>query len=515
MIVNQWIEPYTLMMGIHTMDVLIEALCVSGLVYAPFAVAIIVSIVEALSQGEDEGNAGELAVKFLRKKMLMIMPVFILAFVPMSSSDITFDMAIAGYGCDADQHASPATNASQQQLLGNFTNVQKKVPVWWLMVHDMASTISNTTIASTPCAADLTMAETNISGTALANTYDQQLAKTWQSSCLNPAVSQISKTGAVDNELWVGSGSLRSVYSKSESVMDVPIETAQLAGFTSATGASSAGATMKVNCDTVYQHIETAAVAAANNADSSSLSLLEQAESAVSADAGKKIAMKLVAKVSVNPYQNPDMSDDDLPMVQQADQARNDSNFLSYYAALIGTAVGNIMKAPSAVIQKMTAPILICIFQMLLLAVSPILLVFSGFNIKTTLGLSGLYFGLEFTLVIINMATWVDNTLTIFFKSGSLPDLGMQSSILNAVAYSGYDLLPKVWMAMLSYLSIKGGSQMMGSALSEISKAAGDGSKQFLQAVNILNKTVRSAGKKAGTKDAENTTSKNKAGGSL
>jgi hypothetical protein len=247
MIVNEWIEPYTLMMGIHTMDVLIEALCVSGLVYAPFAVAITVSIVEAMTQGEDEGNAGELAVKFLRKRMLMIMPVFILAFVPMSNSDVSFTMDIQNYSCDGAQKAEIASSSPPTQLLGNFSNAQKSVPLWWLLVHDMASTITNTTIASTPCAEDLTMAQTNISSTALENAYDQQMAKDWQKSCLNSAVSQLSKAGTVEDDLWVGSDSLRNLYRNQESVVDIPIETAQKAGFTSATGATSSGATVKVN----------------------------------------------------------------------------------------------------------------------------------------------------------------------------------------------------------------------------------------------------------------------------
>ncbi len=82
MIANHWVDPYTLLMGVHMMDVVVEALCISGLVYAPFFVAIVQSIVEAMTQGDDEGNAGELAVKFLRKRLLGIFTVFILAFIP-------------------------------------------------------------------------------------------------------------------------------------------------------------------------------------------------------------------------------------------------------------------------------------------------------------------------------------------------------------------------------------------------------------------------------------------------
>lgn len=55
MIANHWIDPYTLLMGVHMMDVVVEALCVSGLVYAPFFVAIVQSIVEAMTQGMMKG----------------------------------------------------------------------------------------------------------------------------------------------------------------------------------------------------------------------------------------------------------------------------------------------------------------------------------------------------------------------------------------------------------------------------------------------------------------------------
>lgn len=526
MIVNEWIEPYTLMMGIHTMDVLIEALCVSGLVYAPFAVAITVSIVEALTQGEDEGNAGELAVKFLRKRMLMIMPVFILAFVPMTNSDVSFTMDIQNYSCDGAQKADAAPSSPPTQLLGNFSNAQKAVPIWWLLVHDMASTITNTTIASTPCADDLTMAQTNISSTALENVYDQQMAKDWQNSCLNSAVSQLSKAGTVEDDLWVGSDSLRNLYRNQESVVDIPIETAQKAGLTSATGATSNGATVKVNCDAVYQHIEDAAVQSARNSDSDSLSMMEQVMSALSDDAEKKIAMTLVAKVSMN---SGAMMDATKGQMMSNEASANNAGLLSYTVATIGTILGNIFQAPTAVAQKMTAPILVCIFQMVLMAVAPILLVFSGFNIKTALSISGLYFGLEFTLVIINMATWVDNTLNIFFSS-SISEMAaagfsgafaaintggplstsasseyrpqLAQAVLTAVGYTGYDLLPKVWMGLLGYLGIKSGTQMLGKGMSAVEQATQQGAAAFMNMASNAKGQAKKAAKAKAVLDA-------------
>ena len=244
--------------------------------------------------------------------------------------------------------------------------------------------------------------------------------------------------------------------------------------------------------------------------------------SAVSDDAEKKIAMTLVAKVSMN---SGAMMDATKGQMMSNEASANDAGLISYTMATIGTVLGNIFQAPTAVAQKMTAPILVCIFQMVLLAVAPILLVFSGFNIKTALSISGLYFGLEFTLVIINMATWVDNTLNIFFSSSisdiaaagfsgtfaAIPTGGLLSTsassgyrpqlaqaVLTAVGYTGYDLLPKIWMTLLGYLGIKSGTQMLGSGMSAVEQATRQGAVAFMKMASIAQgKTEKTAKAKA------------------
>ena len=305
-------------------------------------------------------------------------------------------------------------------------------------------------------------------------------------------------------------------------MVDIPIETAQKAGLTSATGATSNGATVKVNCDAVYQHIEDAAVQSARNSDSDSLSMMEQIMSAVSDDAEKKIAMTLVAKVSMN---SGAMMDATKGQMMGNEASANNAGLLSYTVATIGTILGNIFQAPTAVAQKMTAPILVCIFQMVLMAVAPILLVFSGFNIKTALSISGLYFGLEFTLVIINMATWVDNTLNIFFSS-SISDMAtaaisgvtsgplssvdamskyrpqLAQAVLTAVGYTGYDLLPKVWMTLLGYLGIKSGTQMLGNGMSAVEQATQQGAAAFMTMASNAKGQAKKAAKAKAVLDA-------------
>ncbi len=508
MIVNTWVEPYTLTMGIHMMDVLIETICVSGLVYAPFIVAIGRAIVKSMTEGDDEGNAGELAFKFLRKDLLVMGPVFIFAFIPFGGSDVTFDMKIANYSCDGAQSVQSTPTEQQSQMLGNFTNTQNKIPMWWMVTHDYSSALVNTVIASMPCAADLAMAKTNLTTTNLQNAYDQNIAKVWQAQCLSPAMSTLSQSGAYNQKLWAGHDDLRKLYRKESSVVEVPIETANQAGLTIPQG--NTGSTVKVNCEEAYQHIENAAVASARTLSPESLELMKQAAGGDGEISEQQLAMSMVAKITPT---NAVMDANGLNNLQEVAAANVDpdisiSDLIPTLAAWVGTAIGNVFKAPSAVVQKQTMPIIISVLEMLLLSTIPLLLVFSGFDWKTMFAISGLYLGLEYTLAIISMGAWVDNTLTLFFYStgstgllasvsgtGSATTVSMlQSSILNSVGYTCYDLLPKVWMSLMSYLGVKGGSSIIaGATTSDIDR----GVQSFTQLNQQIQKISSELGKKS------------------
>jgi TraG-like protein, N-terminal region. len=514
MIINEWIEPYTLMMGIHTMDVCIEAICVSGLVYAPFALAIVRSIVKAMTEGEDEGNAGVLAVKFLRKDLLSMIPVMVICFIPASGSGVTFSSAVTNYACDAAQRKQDPPTTTQQSMIGNFGNAESRVPIWWSLVHDYSSTFTNIVINSTPCAADISMATTNLQSSALNNGYDQQLSKQWQQACLNNAMSELTKTSSYNKDWWPGHADLRDVYKKQTSVVDVPIDVAQSAGLP--IPANESGSSVQVNCDVVYQHIETEALNSAKKNNPDSFGLMTTIGNMYDSDYEKKIALDYVAKISTGA---PDASkfNSSLADVNAANtQSDNDSGLTARVAAWIGTAVGNILKAPGAVIQKNTLPIVVCVLQMMLIAVVPILLTFSGFSIKTAFALSVLYFGLEFTLEIVNLATWVDNTLTlIFYSSGANGVMalssgtgaaetisGMNKSVLTSVGYMSYDLLPKAWMALMAYLGVKGGSSMLaGGTAAE--QAASSGMQTLIRLTSSVNKSLKSLAKDRAKSDYE------------
>lgn len=503
MIINEWIEPYTLLMGIHSMGVITEVLCESGLVYAPFLVVIFKSIVEAATQGEDEGNAGELAVKFLRKELLIMFPVFMLAFVPMTSSGVKFDSRYVGYMCDDNTRKVDSPNSSQQSMLGNFGGGYNRMPAWWMIVHDYSSTFTNSVIAMTPCAADLRMAIVNVQANNLDNSYDQGIAGEWERTCLNPAIGKATEQGALPKDAWAGSPELRQFYRQEQNTVVISRETATSAGLPIS---DLDGAEVRVNCDTAYQHLENAALTSARNNTGDSLQLLANVKPG--SDAEKRIAMNQVAKLSNSPWKMGDTNN----LSGQIDREKEGTSIFARMAAMTGMAIGNIMKAPDAIVLKNTTPVLVCVIQMMLIMVIPILLVFSGFSIKTALTLSAVYFGLEFTLSFVNLATWMDNTLNLFFLGsddyvgGGIMDgastVGktavspLQESILLRVGYTSYDLLPKLWMGMLAYVGIKAGTTLMAGGSSVVQQNTGSFST-ITRLTSIGGKATKAFGEKA------------------
>lgn len=72
---------------------------------------------------------------------------------------------------------------------------------------------------------------------------------------------------------------------------------------------------------------------------------------------------------------------------------------------------------------------------------------------------------------------------------------GLQESILTRVGYTSYDLLPKLWMALMAYVGIKGGSQMIGSASQGVEQSVSNGLNTSVRIQQQAGSMANSAGK--------------------
>ena len=78
----------------------------------------------------------------------------------------------------------------------------------------------------------------------------------------------------------------------------------------------------------------------------------------------------------------------------------------------------------------------------------------------------------------------------------------LAQAILTAVGYTGYDLLPKIWMTLLGYLGIKSGTQMLGSGMSAVEQATQQGAAAFMKMASIAQGKTEKAAKEKAKQDA-------------
>lgn len=449
MIASNTLDQYTLTMGMHMMDTIVTVLCTSGLVYMPFFAAIVQSIVESMSQGEDEGPAGELAVKFLRKRMLSMVPVFMLAFIPFSSS-VSINMASPSIPVSAcEENIVDSSPGITSTTYGNFTG-GNYVPLWWHWVNDMSTTVSNVALANMPCATDMAAIKVNFSEKNLPNVTDQQVGNAWNQQCLQPAASAVSSTSKQYNDSWwVGHDDFVAEYAKSN--MSVAVDVATSMGIPSATGQTTGtSSTTTINCLTAYRYLLSkgrAAMSSMNGVDDLN-KVIEQTQQSTSVDVEDYVASMLFASVS-NPIKKVVMINGRAVTIDGiSGNSIGDSDGVLEAIASFSQTFSNIMNAPDAYTYRQGIPMQVSVCVMVLFSVIPLLVLMSGFDIKVTLILSGLYFGLRFTPAIAGLAAWADSIMHL--TAGS--EIALSSS--ESVGLRLYESLPKAWFVLLGFVGI-------------------------------------------------------------
>lgn len=254
-IVTNTFEQYTMLMGLHTMDTVIGVLTTSGLAYVPFVSALLISIVEAWSQGEDEGNAGELAVKFLRAKLIAMMPVFFLAFIPYAGSESISILSHAAPISACEESFIDSASPVDSTVYGSFNGATSYSPPWWTWINDMSVITNNVALASMPCAMDTAAIQVNYAEANLPNASDQQVAAVWNRQCLTEAAGAVSQSSThYDRSWWVGHEDFLAKYSSSN--MTISSDVATSLGLSSSVGEDTGTAsTTTLNCLTVYRYL--------------------------------------------------------------------------------------------------------------------------------------------------------------------------------------------------------------------------------------------------------------------
>lgn len=457
MIAANAFEKYTLLMGMHTMDSIITILSVSGVAYIPFAAAVAMSITDALRQGDDEGGAGELAIKFLRKRLLMMLPVFILAFIPHSSSVSMTTSTVNISACEEGVISSSTSLTSN--VYGTFNGAGSYVPIWWQWVNDMSVTANNVTLANMPCAKDLTAIKVNYTEKNLPSVSDQQIAKLWNEQCLSPAAKAVSSTSKTYNSgWWVGHSDFTSQYAKTNVTLTSDLATS--ASLSSSTGQTSgSSSSVSVSCATVYQYLlgKGQSAMSSNNGTQEMANIIKTSTGISSSDAQNYVASLYFANVS-NPLTHAVTINGNAVILpggaaQGVDSGDSELSINGMIAAFT-TAISNATNSSDAYAYRQGIPIQISVCVMVVLSVLPLVIVMSGYDLKVVLLLSAVYFGLRFTPAIAGFASWANNVMNLITGGGGADGSGIRYESAINVGLKMYTLLPEAWMLLLGYIGV-------------------------------------------------------------
>lgn len=140
-------------------------------------------------------------------------------------------------------------------------------------------------------------------------------------------------------------------------------------------------------------------------------------------------------------------------------------------------------------VQRSLALPLTAIMQCFLIVVAPILILISGYSIKSVVMIVITMFGFEFLHLIFELCSWMENTLIALtassYSAASIENQKTKLAVYNAVNIA-YVLLPIIWFNLLSTAS--GALSHVGQAMA----GGGTGASGFAKAA--LNK----GGKKVG-----------------
>ena len=247
---------------------------------------------------------------------------------------------------------------------------------------------------------------------------------------------------------------------------------------------TGAGATVRVNCLTAYQHLMSKSLARISSVPGA-MDIAKQVGAANNRSEQEVMnitAASLFANVK-NPYKKAVSVNGTTLMVSGSagQDSGNDKDSFAGFVASIQQTLSNIMNAPDAITYMQGIPIQIAIAQMLLLSVLPLLLICTGFDSKSFLTLSVLYFGIEFTPAIAALASWCDGMLAVMTgdvtpggEGGAFANGGGDFSyeFAKGVGLKLYSLLPSSWFAILTIVGVTSLSpiQDLGGASGNIVK---------------------------------------------
>ncbi|MGR7923258.1 conjugal transfer protein TraG N-terminal domain-containing protein (plasmid) [Zobellella denitrificans] len=504
MISNVVIEPlmieYAAKVNLSLWTVVVD----SGLIYLPLIIEMLLIVGKTYSSADSNESWGTALLPKMEVMLIRVVLVIMFFAAPWDGviSSVRLDNYVS-YSCNSKNLIS-GTEPGQPGQFG-AANPQVHLNPAFTLVHDVATYVTNTMVANSPCAEDIRYASLKINNDKITDPNVAQISTQFFQQCVMPAVQAATRESNLSDDLWIGSPALVSHYGRETSGATLPRDLWLSAGPASAGNDldPARGPDAYPNCQQVYQHL-----AGKIGQQFTELPGLEQSwlslKSAQMEMSVQDFYLSTVLDLKSASYGS-----------GESGWKKTITQWMDPREALLGTVLGggsasewgsnallsfgghikNIGASVDAVAYRAMAPIVITAVQAMIIMAIPLITLATGYRALPVLQIILAYFVLETTLGVLEFATWIDNVVSnlvltnpdLFNPEGDMPDV-----IMRLMANICYQWLPLIWIGIWGIVGI--------GAPSAISGFAGGGAGAASAASNAysLTKGVVSGGGKTG-----------------
>jgi TraG-like protein, N-terminal region len=556
MIINEAYESYTMLLGFFLNNRIWDLMLITGAFAVPILIMVVNAVAEAYRGGDDEGDRGSMALRYIELGTLKIAFVMIFFMMPLGEPLSVTSMSYNNHTCEAytdtdliignaiDKDFDSMENTPiLNQLNMSVNGVQPRPPIILGLVQNYSTKFTNAVISTIPCTTDIVSMGMTIEETKIKQKDTQDLLVNFIKQCYAPAFREATierqmEAEDVYNNYWIGApyfvggtslgSAAPGVYKFPTSNATIPVEyyisrvqraynasTPSLVdGAYSAQGEYKAldsvqsNGDVTVQCDHYYDILE-AHVATDYKEEIQDLEdpfFIKSFEAASmfwnkyfsndesQPSTGISVIMKRLVE-AVNNFDATNFEKTKMAPDGAWDFTKNTLKF-------VGEAYqGTVKLIDSWFIRSLANPILAMI-QCVVFIIAPIVFLLSNYNMKIIGGYLVTIFGLEFVVLIFEVCDWLaDNMILLSASSYSLWDVShgsTQSAIFAATGYS-YVILPLVWAAILGKVGMMVGHNVMGA----MNSAGQEASSKGQEAGKAAASAGKGAAKKAIAKGAE------------
>ena len=489
--VSSYLEFLTVLFGWVMYDRLWAVLNDTGIVYLPFLVILLNSIIDSRKGGDDEGSAAIQSLKKCETDIVVGMVVLFLAAVPFTEVQLgemtyvrpTLDCAVErriNAGTEPAEVDGTATGTEYDAALATIGGEVGRIPIWWGMVHVVSKAVVGGSVAAIPCTNNVASVSMRLGDDTIDEPELLHELADFRLDCHQPALACLAQncrtgrqTDAAPTKDYIGSEwflTQPGYYDRLQS------RKARPAWSLNADRDRDLGGGAHPRCNEWWRDgtnglrgrlLASIEIETRDELVYDAEAVLREENPSASTAELEDMLLRRYLAVS-NGISSGGLSYE--PSVGETFREQN-SAVIGVMAAgmdvvedVLSTtmaAAGLLLKAPGAAAEGMAIregmPIFLSLLLMIFVIVLPFLMVFSRYDPGILLTLTLVFFALQFVYVLWGVAFWVDQHLygALTGERGSPKANALQLGVMIWIQRLLYLVFPMVWVAALGWIGVR------------------------------------------------------------